>query len=273
MGANLRIIWDGLHHRLTATATSAAAGFELANLFDGSRHSYWRATSTAEQVITWDAGSGNTETVDTTVIARADLLVNANASVVTQWSADAATGWTNAYTPKAPIAFADLRRPAEQDACIEHDAALAKRGWRLRLYGVMSSAPQAALVWLGRRLEVERNPAYGSRYGGPARAHRGAGIELGPWAFLSEAGMDILLYALTQVSPSYPAEGLTETAAGAVYGGRPHFLYDPTGEALMSLSDAAPALVHVLLTSPDVEARIEFDRTWSLDPVRWRQVV
>ena len=269
MPNNLRLIWDGLHHRLTATATSSAVGFDVLNLFDGSRHSFWRATGTGEQLIMWDAGSGHTEEVDTTVIARADRLVAVSAHVSTQWSADASSGWTDTYPPETPLVTGDLKQPTGQDYYIEHPALLAKRAWRLRLYGTPTSAAECALVWLGKRREVQKNPLYGGAYG-RARIHRGANLEF-TWRRLSEAGMTDLLQALQAVSPAWPAEGVLETRTGAMYGGRPHFLYDPTGEAFRLGASALPALLHVLLTSPEVEPRLEWRRLWNLGPVTWRQ--
>lgn len=267
---SFRLVWDGLHLRLTATVTSEAIGFALQNLFDGSRHSFWRATTTGDQVILWDAGSGNTEAVDTTVIARADRLVTVAAHVVTEWSADAVTSWTAAYPAKTPIVAGDLKKPADQDFYLEHTALETKRGWRVRLFGTPSAVAECALVWLGKRLTVETAPGVGPSVG-VARPHVGAPIEV-TWPVLTEAGMRALAAALADVTKTFPAEGPLITRAGTGYGGRAHFLYDASGSLFRLAALGTPALAHVLYRSPEVLPRMVAPRLWTLGPCRWETV-
>ncbi len=266
-----RLVTDHLGYRITVAATSAAVGFEAKNLEDGSRRTFWKATGTGEQTRTYDAGVGKAETCDTVILARADLLVAVAANVAVQWSADAATGWTDAFAPKTPLVTGDLKKPADQDFYQEFTSQ-SKRGWRLRLYGTMSAAPSLAGLMLGARLDVQKPPVYGGDYG-RARADRGADLSLTFQRF-HEAGMDALLAALHAVSPGFPAEGPQETPAGAVYGGRPHYLYDTLGEAFRLGLAASPALLHVILMSPEALTPVlEFHRLWSLGPLRWRTLV
>jgi hypothetical protein len=267
-----KLVWDKLGYRLLLNASSEAVGFEAQNLEDGSRRTYWRATGTGEQTLTYDAGAGKTEEADTTVLVRADLLVAVGASVVTQWSNDGATGWTDAYTAKAPLVAGDLQKPTDDDAYVEHSSLLAKRAWRLRLYGTMSAAPSLAGLWIGKRLELQKPPLYGGDYG-RARPDRGADLTLTFQRF-HEAGMDALLTALHAVTPGFPAEAPQETTSGAVYGGRPHFLYDTLGEAFRFGLAGAPALLNVILMSPEaLQPVLEFHRVWTLGPLRWRTLV
>jgi hypothetical protein len=268
----LKIAWDHVGYRVAVVATATAAGFSVLNLHDGARRSYWKGVGTGEHTLTYDAGPGKTEPADTTALSRADLLVAAGASVATQWSNDGSSGWTDAYTPKAPLASGDLRKPADQDAWLEHDSLLSKRAWRLRLYGSLSVAPSLAGLWIGPRHECERTPLYGYTYGG-ARADRGADLDDVRWALLTEAGMSALLAVLTAVSPAYSIEEPHETLAGAVFGARPHFLFDSTGELFRLGAAASPVLLNVQCLTPVPKATFDFFRRWSLGPVAWRTVV
>jgi hypothetical protein len=161
----------------------------------------------------------------------------------------------------------DLKKPTDQDYYMEFTSQ-AKRGWRLRVYGTPSAAASLAGLWLGKRLDIAKAPRYGGT-DGRARADRGADVELTFQRF-AEAGLDDLLAALQAVSPGFPAEAPQESAAGGVSGGRPHFLYDSLGEAFRLGLAGSPALLNVLLMTPDLQPVLEFLRLWTLGPVRWR---
>lgn len=67
------------------TATSTAAGYAVANLLDWKEGSWWQATSTADQYITFDAGANKTVGADYLGIANHNL---AGATVMLQYSND-----------------------------------------------------------------------------------------------------------------------------------------------------------------------------------------
>jgi hypothetical protein len=263
-----QLIYDHIGDRLAMAVTSEVAGFEARNLEDGSRRTFWTATGTGEQTFTYDAGVGQTIDVGGVTLGRADLLAVIGAHVAVQWSNDAATGWTNIGTPREPLQKAHLLQPGFQDYD-EEFSGLAKRGWRLRLYGTMSAAPSFAGLTLGTRKTV-RAPAWGGQLG-VERPDRGADLEFAFPLAGPEARDDSLAY-VRAVSLGFPAEAPYETASGVVRGGLSHFLRDDTGEALGA--PGAPALRQVILMNPgDLTPVLEHRRLWRFPAFRWRTVV
>lgn len=272
MGSNLRFLYRNLGHLYTPAVTSEVTpGFEARNLYDGNRHTFWKATSTADQFHTFDVGSGNTESVGAVIITRGDLLAQAGASVDVQWSADAATGWTSvgAPLPEAPIVAGDLKAPTLKDYVAEWTP-LAKRGWRWKIYGPPSVPVSAAGLFLGQSVEVVKNPLYGAEYG-ITRVHRGAPITLS-WRNLTEADTEAILLAIQTVTAAWPAEAPTTSRAGFPSGARPFYLYDPTGEVFRGGLTATPTLLHVICTSPEIVPTATFHRLWTIGPVRFEVV-
>jgi hypothetical protein len=272
MGNSLRLFGhDNIFFRGVPTVTSEVVGFEVRNLFDGNRHSFWKATSAVEQVITIDAGSGNTLTADAVALARADLLVAVGAQLSVQHSTDM-SAWTDASGGGFPdtLAAGDLRQPGATDYYQEFTSDN-KRGWRLRIHGTLTGAPMLAGLWLGRRLEVAKNPQYGRRYG-VARAHRGADLEL-TYKRISEAQVVALMDYIKAVSPAFPSETPAMTRAGAVYGGLVHYLFDPIGAAVRLGESATPALLPVILMDPDTPEVVTYKNVHDLGPLKYRQVV
>lgn len=247
MGNLLRLLGPThLGLTLQLTATSEAAGYPASNLETGNRQRFWRATSTADQFLTYDAGAGNAKTCDTVVLPRADLLVAVSAHVVVQHSTDMAA-WSDAFTPETPIASNDLLAPGLTDYLKEFTTET-KRGWRVKLYGTPSAAVAlAGGLFLGTRYEVTKNPLYG-RALGIERAHRGREVELswGHWA--AEGDATALLTHLALVSPD-AGEAPHETVAGVVFGGLPHYLHDPLGAVFRAAG--TPQLLPVLCLTPE----------------------
>lgn len=259
-----QLIFDHIGDRLLLSATSQAAGFEARNVEDGSRRTFWKATAATEQTFTYDAGVGKTADVSGVTIVRGDLLAAVNANVAVQWSNDAATGWTDIGTPRAPLAAGQLIGPDRRDYD-EAFSGLAKRGWRLRVYGTMSAAPMFAALKLGRRITVPA-PAWGGSIG-PAWPDRGADLEFG-FPLVDETTKDDMLAYVRAVSLGFPSEQPISTAAGAVYGGLTHFIRD-TGTTL-----GPTQLRHVILVNPgELAPRIEQPGRWLFPPFRWRTVV
>lgn len=271
VGDKLRILYKHLGRSINVVATSAAAGFPATNLETGNRHRYWKATSSAEQTLTYDAGAGNAETVDTVILPRADLLAAVGASVDVQWSADGATNWTSVggVFPLAPISIGDLAPPATTDLYAEFTAA-PQRGWRIRLYGSMTGpAMLAGDLFLGERFEVAKNPLY-NRPLGVSRAHRGLEVDLswGHWG--DEADAQALLEVLGAITPD-AAEAPHETAAGVVYGGLPHHLFDPVGAVFRTAG--TPYLLPALCLTPESAVSATPAKGVERGPsgVRWRE--
>lgn len=267
MGNNLRIAHDHMGLRVTPTVTSEAAGFEAKNGLDGNRQSFVKSTATGTWDWIYDAGVGKTETADTLVLARADLLAGVTATVEVAYSDDA-VAYTVEFTEA--ITTGILKKPANQDYYREFTNR-AKRAWRVRLT-LGTAVYQFAELFLGARAEVTKNPRYPLQVG-LARPHMGADLQL-EFGQLGEAQLNTLLNYLTDVSPGFPAEAPMETAAGAVYGGRPHWVYDPTGNLFRQTAPAAAALVHVLLMNPgDAIGGLTFKGLHDLPPLRYRQLV
>lgn len=270
MGTNLRLIGHThLGHALALVASSEAVDFPASNLETGDRRRFWRATSTVEQTLTYDAGLGHVKTCDTIVLPRADRLVAAGANVVVQWSNDGSSGWTDAFTPETPIATPALLAPGLTDYLKEF-ASLAKRAWRVRIYGTLTlPAELAGGLFLGPRFEVAKNPLYGRAYGTP-RAHRGRDVELGWGHWATEADAEALLATLAAVTPN-AAEGPHETVAGVARGGLPHYLHDPLGAVLRA--SGVPQLLPVLCLTPEAALTVTPAKGIERGPtgVRWRE--
>jgi hypothetical protein len=269
MGTNLRLLHDSLGWTTTPTVTSALAAYPASALFDGSRHTLWWATSSATQYITWDAGVGLTASCDYLVISRADLLVAAGSTVTVQYSTDMAA-WSDAAAGVA-LTTGALIPPRSEDWLLEFTSA-AKRGWRVAITG-SSTAPRCAGIWLGARLEVTTNPGYAGTYGA-LRTHRGADLSLS-WGsiVIEDAAAAQLMAYLAAVSPSWPGEAVVTSQMGAVYGGRAHYLYDPTGELFrLGSTGSVPAALNVVCTTPEVTPERRSRRLWSGLTVAYREV-
>jgi hypothetical protein len=248
MGNNIRILGP-THIGLTVpiVASTADAAFPVGNLETGNRQLFWKSTVTTETTLTWDMGVGLTKTCDTVVLPRADLLVAAAWNVAVQWSNDGATGWTDAATAEVPIQANDLVGPRALDYYKEFTS-LAKRAWRIRLYGSPSSvAMLAGGIFLGTRYEVVKNPLYG-RPLGVSRAVNGLELELtwGHWRL--EADARGLLDQLALLNPD-AADGPVETVSGVMFGGLPHYWYDPVGATMRTAG--TPGLLPALLVTPE----------------------
>jgi hypothetical protein len=269
MGSNMRLLHEHIGLTVPLAASSAADGFPASNLETGHRALFWKATSSAEQTLTWDAGTGNTKTCDAVVLPRADRLVTVAANVAVQWSNDGVSSWTDAFTPETPIQSGDLAGPGGTDYVMEFSS-LTKRAWRIRLYGSMTGAAMlAGGLFLGARYEVAKNPLY-ERALGVSRTYRGLEVELswGHWA--AEADARALLTALAAVTPD-AAEGPQETVSGLLFGGRPHYLYDPLGAVFRT--SGTPYLLPVLCLTPEAALTQTPAKGIERGPtgVRWRE--
>ena len=81
--AKVKLFYSNVLANLTATST--ATGYAVANLLDWKEGSWWQATSTADQYITFDAGPGKSIGCDFVGIAGHNL---AGATVMLQYSND-----------------------------------------------------------------------------------------------------------------------------------------------------------------------------------------
>lgn len=270
MGTNLRILGAGhLGFRLALVATSESTSFPASNLETGNRQRFWHTTSTAEQALAYETAAGQTESCDTVALPRADLLVAVGASVAVQYSTSpiASSSWTDAFTPLTPIQSSDLVAPTGTDYVREF-AGQSRRSWRLRLYGSLTGGPSLAGGWfLGLRTELPTNPQWGRELG-IARPHRG--LELaGTWPPMSPSEATAFLTAMAAVTPD-AAESPHETVSGVVYGGLPHYLYDPDG--VVFRQSGTPYLVPVLCLTPEGVVSQSLAPTLEGGPtLRWRE--
>lgn len=269
MSDNLRLLGPThLGLTLQLVASSEAAGYPASNLETGNRQRFWRATGTGDQTLTYDAGVGLTVTCDTVILPRADLLVAIDADVVVQYSTDM-SAWSDAFTPETPIQTNDLAAPGAADYYKEFPTQT-KRGWRVKIYGTPTSpALLAGGLFLGARYEVAKNPLYG-RVLGVSRSTRGLEVECdwGHWRLESDAAA--LRSALGAVTPD-AGEAPHETVAGVVYGGLPHYLYDPLGGVFST--SGTPYLLPVLCLTPEAAMTTTPAKAIERGPtgVRWRE--
>ena len=267
MATRLRCLSDHLGRTLVPTVTSEVVGFRAVNASDGDRRTLWRASSSATQRFTYDAGAGNTRTVDSLAIARADGLSSVGATVSVQHSDDLAA-WSADDLSQA-MSPGVLLAPTAQDWVGEWTGS-AHRGWRVSLTG-SSAAPSLAELVLGQRLEVEANPLFPVSYGS-ARAYRGADVTLA-YHGLTDAGAEALLAYLAAVSPFAPGETPVETLLGVPYGAVAHFLYDSPGTVFRR--PGTPMLLHVMLLNGHelLGSDPSGPNLWDVGPCRYRQLV
>jgi hypothetical protein len=107
-------------------ATSAATGYPVSNILQPVDGTLWKATSTATQYITFDAGVGNTYSPDYLLIHNHNLFT-AGATVVLQYSTDNFAADTNDIF----TAFA----PSSDKSILKLFTTQAKRYWRLKISG------------------------------------------------------------------------------------------------------------------------------------------
>jgi hypothetical protein len=262
----LVFLYDNVADRIVATYTSQAAGFAGTNLFDGNRHTYWKATSTADQYVTFDAGVGKTATCDYVALARADLLVTAAATVVVQYSTDNfGADINNAFTPVA-LNSGLLFQLASEDWWAAFTTQT-KRYWRLKLSG-LTSAPQFAGLWIGTQktiTETLNEPAEFSA----VRALRGGELA-GDITLVTEATAQILADYIAAVTPGFPLEQPIETLSGAIYGATPHWIYDSAGVHFRKTGTAV--LLNVQLLNPAAMVNVNSFARHGIGGLRWRQL-
>jgi hypothetical protein len=101
------IRWAKVHfyyaHTLSSlAATSTASGYDVANLLNRLELNGWKATSTATQYITFDAGLGNTYAADYVAISGHNLFT-ADSLISVEYSDDNFVADVNAaFTPETP---------------------------------------------------------------------------------------------------------------------------------------------------------------------------
>lgn len=239
----LALLHDNIGDRISPTVTSAAAGFPLINLLDGSRHSFWKATGTGTQDIVFDAGIGKTVTADYVALARADLLVGTGSTVIVEHSANG-SAWTACFVA-VTLGGGDLFAPFAED-WLKLFTPATDRFFRLRITG-SSSAPIFAGLWLGARSTLSRSASETVTYG-VSRAIRGADLQV-PLRYLTEVDAALLEGYAQGVTPNWPAEQPLQTDEGAIYGARPHFVYDSLGKITRRADGAVPVLLNVLLVA------------------------
>ena len=131
-------------HSLTGlTATSEAAGFLVANVLDMLEGTLWKATSSSDQYIAFDAGSGNTYTADYIAIAGHNLKTRA-ATLTLQYSTNGAD-WSNAFTGFAVV---------DDKALVKEFTTQTVRYWRVKLSS-MSGIPYIAICIWGQAIELD----------------------------------------------------------------------------------------------------------------------
>lgn len=125
------------------TVTSAATGFPVANVLDMLEGTLWKATSTSDQYIAFDAGVGNTYTADYVAIGGHNLNT-AGATLTLQYSTNG-SAWSDAFT-----AYAVANNKAIGKEFITQTV----RYWRVKLSG-MTATPQIAICIWGQAVELD----------------------------------------------------------------------------------------------------------------------
>jgi hypothetical protein len=133
------IIFYYAHSLSGLTATSEASGYPVSNIIDRVDGTVWKATSTATQYITFDAGAGNTISPDYLLIHNHNLKT-VGAAIVLQYSSDN-------FAADIVDAFAAFV-PSSDKTILKTFAAVSGRYWRLKISGA-AVVPFIGLCWWG----------------------------------------------------------------------------------------------------------------------------
>lgn len=125
------------------TATSTASGYDVMNIYNMLETNMWKASSSANQTLSYDAGSGNTKVADYIAILGHNLKT-AGASIYLERSDDNSS-WTEAWsdTPAADTVYLK-----------EFTRTAAHRYWRLRIMGASTAVYMTLCIW-GLKTELD----------------------------------------------------------------------------------------------------------------------
>jgi len=143
------------------TATSTAAGDYLVSyIYNMLETNMWKASSSANQTLSYDAGAGNTKGADYISILGHNLKT-AGASIYLEWS-DNNSNWTQAWsdTPTADTIYLK-----------EFTQTAAHRYWRLRITGASVAVYMTLCIW-GLKTELDYCTAEFDPYGQEVKANR-----------------------------------------------------------------------------------------------------
>lgn len=142
-----RIGYENVGAGATVTATSTAAGFDPANLFDWKPYTYWQAAAGGTQRVT--VTPATTPTVDYFAVAQHNLGTNGG-TIQLQYSLDGGTNWLNAFAAIAPVGTETLWRTF---------APITASLWRIEVTGATPSV--IAVVSFGRAYQPGRGMVSG----------------------------------------------------------------------------------------------------------------
>lgn len=145
------VLFENILEDGTLTATSEESGFPAENLLDWRpwTAARWKATdTTSPQNIDVDLGAGNTASPDTLAIGGHNLFDQTLGRHRVFYSDDGIS-YTGLYSPPAGVVVTD-GLPFYQTW-----TSSAHRYWRVRLSGTFTTAIQAGVVTLGRRIDFE----------------------------------------------------------------------------------------------------------------------
>jgi hypothetical protein len=138
----VKFFWQQAMAGMTMAATSEEAGFAKENVYDLRESSLWKATSAADQYLTFDAGVGKTYAADYLAIANHNLF-GCDALLVLQFAGDDDI-WTDAFAPFVPA--------SDKPIVVEFDQSL-HRKWRVKLTS-LAAAPFMAISIFGQKTEL-----------------------------------------------------------------------------------------------------------------------
>ncbi|MFQ5736741.1 MAG: hypothetical protein ACE5GY_07745 [Thermodesulfobacteriota bacterium] len=131
----------------TLSATSTAAGYDVANIYNMLETNMWKAGGTADpQYVTFDAGAGAASGADYVAILGHNL-ASIGASVVLQHSTDGfVSDVVDAFTPDAPATDRAYLKEFTPGAQYRH--------WRLKITGHTQAPYMAVCIW-GNATELD----------------------------------------------------------------------------------------------------------------------
>lgn len=146
--AKVKFFWQQALASMTMTATSEATGYAKENIYDTRESTLWKATTSADQTLSFDAGAGSTYSADYLAISNHNL-ATVGATVSFQHAGDA-DDWTDLCAPFIP----------DSDGIILKEVDLTlRRKWRIVLSG-MSDIPFIGIAIFGQKTELDH--AWGS---------------------------------------------------------------------------------------------------------------
>jgi hypothetical protein len=145
--SKVKFFWQQALAAMTMSATSESAGYAKENIYDTRESNLWKATSTADQYLWFDAGVGGTYAVDYLTISGHNL---ATCGATLRFRYADGWAWTDAFAPFVPASDGIILMEIDLSA---------HRQWSIEIIGP-TAIPFIQVAIFGQKTELDH--AWGS---------------------------------------------------------------------------------------------------------------